>query len=131
MQMQSFGRTYDASTRVRRRKNVHTPPDELPGHFFLIEYDRETECFTLIVDDMIDASGASSYNLGSDMPELMLYFRLIGLEEIGNRTIDIAKEFGAAQAILRDGRVVPLIEGAETNVDVFKESDNARIPAYI
>jgi hypothetical protein len=121
LQTQTFQRTFDASTRNKLRRNEVLPPGRLPGEFFVIDYDRDTECFTLIVDDIVDGSLPSSYNLGDDIPIAMRYFRLAGIPVIGNHAIDVAREFGAAQAILGDGRVIPLIADVSTDVDVFKE----------
>jgi hypothetical protein len=79
-------------------------PLELPGEFFVLQYDRLYERFVLIVDD----EDRSSYNLHGDIPAIMGYFKRWGLEEVGNRAIDTAREFGAAQAIPSDGRVIAL-----------------------
>jgi len=77
-------------------------PDTIPGDFFLLTYDRDGEQFTLYVDD----AGRSSYNLGSDIPTVMRYFCRIGFKILGDQAIDLAKEFGAAQVIPADERVI-------------------------
>lgn len=82
-------------------------PKTLPGDFFVLTFDRETGNYDLIVDDIgVDHPEPSSYKLGDDIETVMLYFRVIGLKELGNRAIDAAREFGQVQAIPSDGRVI-------------------------
>ena len=81
-------------------------PVQLPGEFFVLEWNKLRETFILHVDD----AEKSSYNLGSDVQIAMMRFRVWGLEDIGNRAIDIAREFGVAQAIPKGNRVIPIFE---------------------
>lgn len=81
-------------------------PEKLPGDFFVLEFDRDRERFTLIVDD----ADETSYNLGNDIQKVMMRFRVWGLVLLGDRVIDIAKEFGACQGIPSQDRAIPLYE---------------------
>jgi hypothetical protein len=75
-------------------------PKELPGDFFLLEWNRDLQSFIIHLDD----DDASSHNLGGNIQAVMMRFKLWGLKAIGNSAIDIAKEFGAAQAIPAQNR---------------------------
>lgn len=80
---------------------VAPPPRPIPGAFFVLTYDRDTQAYTMFVDD----ESHSSYNLGSDIQKVMTYFKIVGIPDLGNRAIDISHEFGAAQCIPGDERV--------------------------
>lgn len=83
-------------------------PNSLPGEFFVIQYDREMERFLLILDDVSETQPQpSSYPLDNDLQKAIRFFKQRGLKEIGCRAIDLAKEFGMAQAILKTGVVIP------------------------
>lgn len=101
-------------------------PDELPGEFFLLQWDRDRETYLLLVDD----EDVSSFNLGSDLPLLMAQFKRWGYEETGYRAIDVARSFGQAQAVLHDGRVIPIFDRPNERVQKvnFEEAPNARVP---
>lgn len=77
------------------------PPRTLPGDFFVVTYDHDEQSYTMFVDD----ESHSSYNLGSDIEQVMRYFRTTNATELGYKAIDLAKEFGAAQAIPKEDRV--------------------------
>lgn len=81
-------------------------PDALTGEFFVVSFDRERETFTLIVDD----EDRTSYNLGGNIDKVMMQFRIWGLRFLGDRVIDIAKEFGACQGIPSQDRAIPVME---------------------
>ena len=88
-------------------------PLTLPGRFFVVTYSRMAKTFALVVDD----PDRSSYALGSEIPEIMRQFRIWAnnahnprLADIGDSAVDIALEFGKAQAIIGDGRVIPLMD---------------------
>ena len=80
-------------------------PDELPGTFFVLEWDRARECFILHIDD----EDGSSYNLGNVIETVMMRFRIWGLPRIGNRAIDAAREFGVVQVLPEEDRIINLI----------------------
>ena len=84
------------------------PPETLPGKVFALEWSRDREVFILHVQD----ADASSYNLGGDIPTVQMRFRLWGHADLGNRAIDIAREFGAVKASLVDGRAVAMFSRA-------------------
>ena len=103
-------------------------PVELPGSFFVLEYDRDDKVYILHVDD----EDGSSYNLGDNIPYLMMRFRLWGCQDAGNRTIDMVREFGAAQCIPGQDRVIALFDRDKTELDVFsKERQDADVGTYI
>jgi len=81
-------------------------PDKLPGRFFVLTYYRSTGQFSIFLDDR----DHTSYRLGADLPTVQMRFAVWGLRQIGNEAIDRAKEFGSAQAILRDGRIISLFD---------------------
>lgn len=111
----------------KKRKQGVPLPVSLPGRFFVMLYTRSNQTFTLVVDDQ----DHSSYDLGTDIPDIMRQFRLWHLAVIGDSAVDIAKEFGKAQAIFSDGRVIPLTDApTERNVAeelsrIEEEQDNA------
>lgn len=86
-------------------------PDPLPGRFFVLEYDRESQSYTLFVDD----EERSSYDLGLEIADIQAYFhaRLNDKQKPKypkrqiDDWIDYARGFGAAQYIPRDGEHVP------------------------
>ena len=82
------------------RRTTHVPlPTSLPGEFFVLVWNRESQQFELHVDD----EDQSSYQMGSDIPKAMAYFaNVLKLGQIGDRAIDVAKEFGAAQVMFRE-----------------------------
>lgn len=81
-------------------------PDELPGTFFVLEWDRACECYILHIDD----KDGSSYNLGSVIEIVMMRFRVWGFPRIGNRAIDAAREFGVVQVLPKEDRIINLID---------------------
>ncbi len=81
-------------------------PTKIPGEFFVIEYDKYGERYILHVDD----EDGSSYDIGSDVEFIMTRFKMWDVYEVGNRTLDMAREFGVAQGILADGRVIALFD---------------------
>ena len=58
--------------------------------------------------------------------------RLWGIKELGDRTIDLAREFGAAQCIFNPERVVALFDRDKTQIDVFsKERENVKTYSHL
>lgn len=84
-------------------------PSQLPGQFFVLEYDREAGAFRLHVDD----ADHSTYDLPDDSASLQTLFRALTTSagvplqptQI-DRTIDIARELGMAQYIPTPGELV-------------------------
>ena len=97
-------------------------PSALPGKLFLLVWDRDRATFLLHVDD----AEYSSYNLGSDIQAVRLQFKMWGVAEIGDRAIDVARELGAAKALLADGTVAAVLKRAnERDQQVkFEEDDD-------
>lgn len=77
------------------------PPNPMPGRLCVLVYNHEQEDYTLVVDD----ADHSSYNLGSDVQVVRWYFQNVGKKLLGDRIIDLAREFGMAQGIIADDRV--------------------------
>lgn len=75
-------------------------PKELPGDFYLLEWDRDRQTYIIHLDD----DDGSSHDLGGNVQAVMTRFKLWGLKAIGDRSIDVAREFGAAQAIPAQNR---------------------------
>lgn len=98
-------------------------PKTLEQPFFVLEYDRQLKRYKLTVEG---AHELESYNLGEDVQQVMLNFRLWGLEEIGNRAIDMAKEFGIVQAIPREGRVFSLHSRTKEAPITFEDGNATR-----
>lgn len=94
-------------------------PKELPGRFFVLQWDRDAEVFRLFLDDLDN----SNYNLGGDIPKVMMRMRVWGIEDLGNRTIDLAKEFGSAQCIFTQNRVIALFDRKAPNKLKLKWED--------
>ncbi len=96
-------------------------PYELPGRFFVIVYRPAGDAFTV----HLDAPDNPSYDLGSDRSEIVRRFRLWKHEDLGCRAIDMAKEFGKSQAIIKDGRVLSLhrLGKMKAPADVFAKPE--------
>ena len=102
-------------------------PRKLPGEFFVLEWDKFRGRFLLYVDD----EERSSYDMGGNIQIIMRQFRqLWELDIIADRAIDTAKEFGKAQAILHDGRVIALYDrtGFEPDLGLDKEPNRGTLP---
>ena len=81
-------------------------PETLPGQFFVLEWKMDRKGYTLHVDD----AQRSSYWLGGDTNQLLLRFRLWGCKKIGTQALDLAREFGAVQAVMGQNLVIPLFD---------------------
>ena len=107
-----------------RKKDRPPLPKTLPGEFFVLEWEKYRGRFVLHVDD----EEHSSYDLGANIRVIMRQFKLWNHETVGNRAVDMAKEFGSAQAILHDNRVIALYDrGSTPSVwDKDKEREGAQ-----
>jgi hypothetical protein len=99
----------DGKLRGSRSSRPKAPlPESLPGEYFLMEYDRSRGRYILHLDN----DDEESFDLGSDVQEMMRQFERWNLYSIGCEAIDRAREFGVAQAIpgetTRDDRVIAL-----------------------
>lgn len=105
-----------------RKRTAPPLPATLPGRFFLLARDRAHDRFLLYVDD----EARSSYDLGSDVAVLMQRFRTWGIPDLGNRCIDGAIEFGAAQGIPAEDRMVLVYDRpAKPQLKFSDEDSNA------
>ncbi len=95
-------------------------PYELPGRFFIIVYRRYAASYTI----HMDAPDNPSYDLGSNMDEIVRRFRMWKQEELGCRAVDMAREFGKSQAIIKSARVLSLHRHAAVKQpDVFDKPE--------
>ena len=102
-------------------------PLQLPGEYFVIVWDRELVRYELQTDD----AETSTYNLGGDTPKILAWLRRIDMLKIGSQALDQAREFGAAQAIPAQGRVVNLKEKPDTTRKLFeKEEENSNAQSF-
>jgi len=93
---------------LKRQRGRAPVPKLLPGEFFVLEYLRELETFSLHVDD----EDYSTYDLGNDTAELQVLFRTLRIEATGeilqpkqiDRMIDISRELGMAHSAGRRTR---------------------------
>ena len=99
-------------------------PGKLPGVIFVLVWSRERETFILHIDD----ENYSSFNVGGDIADIQMHFKLWGYGDLGNRAIDMAREFGAAKASLTTGRVVALFDRGRDRQPTakFEEEGDAR-----
>lgn len=85
-------------------------PAQLPGDFFLLEFNREVECFILHVDD----GDGSTYDLGDDVANIQALLCTRTTASTGvllqpdciDGMIDIARELGMSQYIPTPGELV-------------------------
>ena len=111
----------------RTRKDRPPFPKELPGKFAVISYDRDLERFMLYVDD----ERKSSYDLGRNVQVIMARFEQWGHRRVLCETLDLAREFGTAQAIFKDGRTIALFGRDPAAPPLFEapaESGFAHLP---
>ena len=81
-------------------------PAEFPGEFFVLLWDRDRASFVVELDDETH----SSYDLGQDPVVVVELLRLRGFnKQFRERSVDIAREFGVAQCIPAQDRVLPII----------------------
>lgn len=103
-------------------------PENFPGAFFVLEWDREGESYVLTLDD----DDHSSYDLGDDVESVVRVFTSRGYPAIPvERFIDEAREFGASQYIpspypLVEDRVLPIIPRAAKTVPLNFGGPRAR-----
>lgn len=105
-------------------------PEQLPGQFFVVEFDREDQRYVLHVDD----EGKSTFDLGDNIDVVRAQFIGRGYpRERVNDLLDRAREFGLCQYIPRDGehvedRVIQILpRDARTPVlRLFEDPSDAR-----
>jgi hypothetical protein len=97
-------------------------PTTIPGSFFVLEWDRPYERYVLHLDD----EEGSSHNLGSNIPEIMMRFRIWGLERLTDRMMGMAREFGAVQVIPDEDKVAAVISRDLNTLRVkFRDDEEA------
>ena len=95
-------------------------PYQLPGKFFVLEYNKDAENFVIYTDD----EDCSSYTLGGDLQAVRVRFRIWIGQELGDKVIDTAKEFRLVQCIPAQNRIINLFN-RESTADVFaREREN-------
>jgi len=99
------------------------PTSLIEHEFFVFVWDRDLGRFELLLDD----AEHTSYNLGNDVQKIMAWLRQIGFYKLGCDGIDLAREFGAAQVIPSQGRVLALKNTEpKTKVLFKKDTDKER-----
>lgn len=93
-------------------------PSILPGAFFLLRWRRDIETFVVELDDETH----SSYDLGPEPVRVAEELRRRGLpKQFREQAVDLAREFGAAQCIPSQERVLALIPRRVPTPDVFAQ----------
>lgn len=102
-------------------------PRLFPGDFFLLQWKRDIETFVVELDDETH----SSYDLGPEPMMVVHELRLRGFEkQFREQAVDMAREFGVAQCIPAQQRVLPIIPRRAPAPDVFAQEgqDDDRLP---
>lgn len=125
-----MGKDWQESWRKKwgRPKNAPKLPDVLPGKFVVIEYQKDYERYLIHMDN----KDRSSYDLGSNMEFILHQFAQWDKKKLLSDTLDLAKEFGAAQGIFEDGRTIAIFErGKDKSQVVFRDGEEVRTSGYI
>jgi hypothetical protein len=69
----------------------------------------------------VDDVRQSSYDLGSDIQGIMAYFEQWGYKKMLCDTLDLAREYGSAQGIFKDGRTIALFDRNPKAPDLFQD----------
>jgi hypothetical protein len=79
------------------------PPKSL-AHlaYFVLRFERNTKRF-----ELIEPQKTNSYDIGGDMAA-QAYFDSIGMEYLGGRAMNAARNFGASQALIKENRAFGL-----------------------
>lgn len=93
------------------------PPTGLPGDFYVLEYDKNTEWFKLYSDD----ENQSSYELGELTPARR-YLGLFGGPD-ADLAMDYAMQFGVVQVIPAQRRVI-LLHNRSVRMDLFAKANH-------
>ena len=80
------------------------PSSLIEYEFFVFVWNRDYERYELFLDD----EEHTSYDLGSNVQLIMEWLARIGMYKLGCEGIDRAREFGAAQVIPSQSRVLAL-----------------------
>lgn len=107
----------------RGRRDRPPLPKKLPGTFAVIAYNRDSTRYTMYVDD----DRQSSYDLGSNVQGIMAYFGQWGHYKMLCDTLDLAREYGSAQGIFKDGRTIALFDRHPKAPDLFQD-DHETLP---
>jgi hypothetical protein len=96
-------------------------PTELPGKFFVVEYNEYTETFTVVIDD----GQMSSYRLG-EVLQAHARLKLWGVDTLlAGRALDYAREFKApVQCIPSENRTISLRDRTQKSPLKFEEDTN-------
>lgn len=103
-------------------------PSVFPGDFFLLRWRRDVETFVVELDD----GPHSSYDLGADPPGVVEELRRRGFDQqFREQAVDMAREFGAAQCIPAQRRVLPIIPRRAVVPDVFAQEGQSDASPYL
>lgn len=82
-------------------------PTSIPLTFFVVRWLPDRETFVLHVDD----AKRTSYDMGGDALRLARQLTAWGVSKmLAERVVDAAREFRAAQAVIRSNRVINLFD---------------------
>lgn len=86
-------------------------PTSIPLTFFVLRWLPENETYVLHVDD----AKRTSYDMGGDALRLSRQLTAWGVPKmLADRAVDAAREFRAAQAVIRSNRVINLFPRGKT-----------------
>ena len=107
--------------RLKHRRPTVRYPTSLCGEFTLVEYDRDTDAYSLTLDD----HDHSNYNIGSSPALLVRLFAAWGYAHEGAELIDRAREFRAAILRHAERTVIAIPRSPVKTPDLFEEKSHA------
>lgn len=103
-------------------------PEIFPGKFFVLVWNRDREAFSLELDD----GAHSSYDLGHEPLGVVAQLKLRGFNKwFREQAVDVAREFGIAQCIPGENRVLPILPRSAPPpvLKFYEEPTHAWIPS--
>lgn len=94
---------------MRNRKGRPPIPKTLPGQYFVVEYSRDDDTYRIILDD----EDHSNYPLPVQEQARQSLFDRWGIGELCDSCFGRAKDFGAAQCLILQRRVLTLAGDAK------------------
>lgn len=95
-------------------------PSQIPGDFFVLIWNRDAETFRIELDD----AHHSSYDLGGNPAQVARLLYLRGFKKaFREHAVDIAREFGMAQCIPSQERVIAIISRRAPAVQFTHEEE--------
>jgi hypothetical protein len=100
------------------------PTSLIEYEFFVFVWNRDFGRFELYLDD----EEHTSYDLGSNVQLIMDWLKRVGLYKLGCEGIDRAREFGAAQVIPSQDRILALKNPTPKTKMLFKNDIDKERP---